>query len=80
MEQFNTINDGINCNGVIGAYKGTPLFKVYTTLTDFDHYIKSKLTKDGLDQFKDCTFVPVKLGLNETDMSIEALIVPVKKV
>ena len=65
-------------SGVMDAHKGLPIINVYCTLTEFDDYVKSKLAKEDLDKFKDCTFVPLKLGLNETDMSIEALIVPVK--
>jgi hypothetical protein len=54
------------------------LLKVYSTLDDFDDYVKRHLTQADLEEFKDHTFVPLKIKFNETDMSIEALIVPVK--
>lgn len=65
-------------DGMYGLYKGMPFIKVYCTLIDFSKYVKAKLPEEDLERFKDCTFVPIKLGLNEADMSIEALIVPVK--
>ena len=53
--------------------------KVYMTIDDFDNYIKSKLSPLDLEEFNECTFVPLRLEFNtETDMSIEATIVPVK--
>lgn len=64
--------------GIIGTYKGMPIINIYCTLTEFSDYVKSRIAKEDLDKFQDCTFAPLKLGLNETDMSIEALIVPVK--
>lgn len=67
-------------DGIVGAYKGMPIINVYCTLDEFSCHVKGKLTKENLDKFKDCTFVPLKLGLNETDMSVEALIVPVKNI
>ena len=52
---------------------------VYMTLDDFDTYIQNKLSPEDLSEFHDCTFVPLKLEFNvETDMSIDALIIPVK--
>ena len=54
------------------------VIKLYTTLDDFDDYVKKHLAQNDLAEFEDCTFVPLNIGLNETDMSIEALIVPVK--
>lgn len=54
------------------------VIKVYTTLDDFDDYVKKHLYQNDLAEFEDHTFVPLKIELNETDMSIETLIVPVK--
>lgn len=52
---------------------------LYISLDDFDAYIKSKLSAKDLAEFQDCTWVPLDLKLNaQTDMSIDALIVPVK--
>lgn len=54
------------------------IMKVYSTLDDFDNYVKEHLSQEDLEEFQDHTFVPLKIKLNESDMSIEALIVPVK--
>ena len=52
---------------------------LYITLDDFNNYIKSKLSDEDLAAFEDCTWVPLKLEFNvHTDMSINALVVPVK--
>ena len=52
---------------------------VYITMDDFDSYIKNKLSPEDLSEYQDCTFIPLKLEFNaESDMSIDALIVPVK--
>lgn len=54
------------------------MMKIYSTLDDFNNYVKKHLTQEDLDEFQDHTFVPLNIRLNETDMSVEALIVPVK--
>ena len=52
---------------------------LYISLEDFDAYIKSKLSENDLAEFQDCTWVPLDIKFNAlTDMSIDALIVPVK--
>ncbi len=67
-------------DGIIGTYKGMPIMNVSCTLNEFSGYIKRKLTKEDLDRFKDCTFVPLKLDLDERDLCINALIVPVENI
>lgn len=52
--------------------------KVYIPLDELSQYIKSKLPADELADIADCTLVPLRIGLNESDMSIEALIVAAK--
>lgn len=66
-------------DGIIGTYKGMPIINVYCTLNEFSDYIKRKLTKEDLDKFKDCTFAPLKIGLDE-NLNIDALIVPVENI
>lgn len=65
-------------NGIIAQYIGMPIIKVCCTLGEFSDYIKPKLTDEHRNKFNDCTFAPLKLHFREEDMSIEALIVPVK--
>ena len=72
---MNDMNDGI-----MGVWKGMPIMNVYCTLNEFSDHIKRRLTKEDLDKFKDCTFVPLKLDLDEKDLYINALIVPVKNI
>ena len=52
--------------------------KIYITMEEFSDYVKSKLHSDDLLELSDCTFVPLKIGLNETDFSIEAVVVAAK--
>ena len=52
--------------------------KIYITMEEFNAYIKSKLHGDDLLELGDCTFVPLKIGLNETDFSIETIVVAAK--
>ena len=52
--------------------------KIYITMEEFSDYVKSKLHSDDLLELGDCTFVPLKIGLNETDFSIEAIVVAAK--
>lgn len=66
-------------NGVMGTWKGMPIMNLYCTLDEFSDYVKKRLTKEDLDRFKDCTFVPLKLDLDR-DLYINALIVPVKNI
>lgn len=54
------------------------VIKVYITLDEFSQYIKNKLPPEELADVTDCTFAPLHIGLNETDMSIEATIVAAK--
>ena len=51
--------------------------KVYVTLDEFSNYIKSKLPPEELEGIEDCTFVPLKIGLQK-DLTIEALCVAAK--
>ena len=52
--------------------------KVYIPLDELSQYIKGKLPADELADIADCTLVPLRIGLNESDMSVEALIVAAK--
>lgn len=52
--------------------------KVYIPLDELSQYIKSKLPADELADIADCTLVPLRIGFNESDMSVEALIVAAK--
>lgn len=54
------------------------VINLYITLDEFSSYIRSKLSKEDNEKFQDCTWIPLKLELNETRSDIEALIVPVK--
>lgn len=54
------------------------MINIYVTLEEFNNYIKTKLPPEELAEAKDCTFVPIKIGLNECSFDIEALIAPVK--
>ena len=67
-------------DGIMGAWKGMPIMNVYCELDEFSDYIKRKLTKEDLDRIEDCTFVPLKLDLDERSLCINALIVPVKNI
>ena len=49
--------------------------KVYVPFDEFSNYIKSKLNDEDLADCQDCVFVPIKIGLNECDFSVEALCV-----
>ena len=52
--------------------------KIYITMEEFNAYVKSKLHGDDLLELGDCTFVPLKIGLNEADFSIETIVVAAK--
>lgn len=52
--------------------------KVYIPLDELSQYIKSKLPADELADIADSTLVPLRIGLNESDMSVEALVVVAK--
>ena len=67
-------------DGVMGVWKGMPIMNVYCTLDEFSNIIKRMLTKEDLNRFEDCTFVPLKLDLDAKDLYINALIVPVKNI
>ena len=67
-------------DGVMGVWKGMPIMNVYCTLDEFSNIIKRRLTKEDLNRFEDCTFVPLKLDLDAKDLYINALIVPVKNI
>lgn len=51
--------------------------RVYIGIQDFSDYIKSKVPKEDLKNLEDCTFVPVKIEL-QNDFSIEALCIAAK--
>jgi len=51
---------------------------LYMTCEEFSSIIKSKLSKADQEKFKDCTWIPLKIELNETTFDIETLVVPVK--
>lgn len=67
-------------DGIMGVWKGMPIMNVYCTLHEFSDHIKSRLTEEDLDKFEDCTFVPLKIDLDESNLCINALIVPVKNI
>jgi len=67
-------------DGIMGAWKGMPIINVYCTLDEFSEDIKRKLTQEDLDRYSDCTFAPLKLYLDPKDLSVNALIVPVKNI
>lgn len=74
------MNSICNTNSTLyDTYNSLSAIKVYYSVTEFSDYVKCKLTKEAKEHFSDCTFVPLQIGVNEHDMSIEALIVPVKQ-
>ena len=53
--------------------------KLYMTLDEFDMHIKKRVSEEERNQLKESMFVPVKIGINESDMSIEVLAVTTTK-
>ena len=58
--------------------------RVYMPIEEFSDYVREHLSNHTFDfcvnymkDTENCTFVPLKMELNEMDMSIEMLIVPV---
>lgn len=54
------------------------VINLYMTCEEFSNIIKTKLSKEDQENFQDCTWIPLKIGLNETNMCIETFVVPVK--
>ena len=58
--------------------------RLYIPIEEFSEFIKEKMKyanyngRDVLEDTEDCTFVPLKMELNEVSMDIEAWVVPVK--
>ena len=67
-------------DGIMGVWKGMPIMNVYCTLDEFSDHIKIRLTDEDKNKFEDCTFVPLKIDLDESNLCINALIVPVKNI
>lgn len=53
------------------------VIKVYLTAKDFDEFIKNHLSKEDLERFADCEWVPVKISVTD-QMEIEVTAVPAK--
>lgn len=50
--------------------------KVYISLSELGQWFYEKLSEADKEKFEGCIFVPIKVGINESDMSLEALFVP----
>ena len=54
------------------------VIRVYMSAEEFSNYIRDRLPPEDIEGLDDCVFVPVKIGLNDMDFSIEALVVAAK--
>lgn len=50
--------------------------KVYITPDDYNDIIARHLSKEQREEYKNCSWVPVELKLNTTNMNIEGVFVP----
>lgn len=66
MNEFNTDNQ-----------KSIPMIKLYLPIEDFNKYIKDRLIEKDFEIFKDDTFIPLNMKLNEDNLDIEITIVPI---
>lgn len=66
MNEFNT-----------DKQKSIPMIKLYLPIEDFNKYIKDRLIEKDFEIFKDDTFIPLNMKLNEDNLDIEITVVPI---
>jgi len=64
-------SDKIAVQEVNGMY----VTKVYFTLDELSDLLKSKFSEEDHKRFENSSFVPIKIGLNDSDLTIEATFV-----
>lgn len=64
-------SDEFSVQEVNGMY----VTKVYFTLDELNDFIKEKLSKEDRVRFENSAFIPIKIGLNDSDLTIEATFV-----
>ena len=64
-------SDELSVQEVNGMY----VTKVYFTLDELSDFIKEKLSKEDHARFENSAFIPIKIGLNDSDLTIEATFV-----
>lgn len=53
--------------------------KIYIPLTELSELFMKNLSNEDKEKFFDCDFIPIKVSINENDMSLETLFVPTPK-
>lgn len=63
---------------LVQEVNGVYVTKVYCTFDELSNFLKERFSAEDREKFKDNTFVPVKIGLNDTDLTLEATFVSTK--
>jgi len=53
------------------------VIKVYFTLDELSNLVKEKLSREEQQRFESNIFVPVKIGVNDSDLTVNATFVSI---
>ncbi len=73
MRRYRIKSDEISAQEVDGMY----VVKVYFTLDELSDLVKKKLSEKDRRRFENNMFVPVKIGVNDSDLTVNATFVSV---
>lgn len=59
-------------NFIVQEVDGMYVVKVYFSLDELNNRVKEKLSDNDREKFKDCCFLPIKIGIRDDDLTLEA--------
>ncbi len=75
MRRYRIRSDDISVQEVDGMYA----IKIYFTLDELSDLVKEKLSEKDRQRFENSMFVPIKIGVNDSDLTVNATFVSTQK-